>query len=58
MKRKDFFVVILLKELIQDKKNLLKNTVKIVGSNSPKALDIMKEFIKELLKLNGLHQPY
>ena len=39
-----------------DKKNLLKNTVKIVGSNSPKALDIMKRIYKRVVKIkNGLH---
>ena len=57
IENKDFFVVILLKELNPgDKKNLLKNTVKIVGSNSPKALDIMKRIYKRVVKIkNGLH---
>ena len=39
-----------------DKKNLLKNTVKIVGSNSPRALEIMKRIYKRVIKIkNGLH---
>ena len=39
-----------------DKKRLLKNTIKIVGSNSPKALNTMKNIYKKIIKIkNGLH---
>jgi len=39
-----------------DKKNLLKNTVKIIGSNSHKTTFLMKSIYKKIVKIkNGLH---